>query len=394
MPDQLDGTGLQVKNLSELISELTSDLQSIYGPDINVDSNSPDGQQINIYCQKGVDTREVLQKVYNSFNPDLAEGRVLDQRVAINNIKRKQGSFTFQDIEITIDRALNLVGLDGDANELEPDIENLYTVKDDEGNEFYLLASQSEAGAGTYTYTFRAKELGAVETLPNTITTPVTIIAGVTNINNPSAASSVGINEETDIEVRIRRKSSTALNAIGPVDSLEAALNNLDLVTIAIVYENYTDSVDANGIPANTIWVIIEGGDPDDIGDIIYRKRTLGCGMKGTETSNILRPNGETFVALFDRPISQNLWIRFTVSLPGGFIDTDALKALIVQNVKWEIGKNAKAGVITSYVQSLDEDYIIENMEVSTDDVSYYEVVNPTSIQHKFINDITRIDIT
>lgn len=394
MPDQLDGTGLQVKNLSELISELTSDLQSIYGPDINVDSNSPDGQQINIYCQKGVDTREVLQKVYNSFNPDLAEGRVLDQRVAINNIKRKEGSFTFQDIEITIDRALNLVGLDGDANELEPDIENLYTVKDDEGNEFYLLASQSEAGAGTYTYTFRAKELGAVETLPNTITTPVTIIAGVTNINNPSAASSVGINEETDIEVRIRRKSSTALNAIGPVDSLEAALNNLDLVTIAIVYENYTDSVDANGIPANTIWVIIEGGDPDDIGDIIYRKRTLGCGMKGTETSNILRPNGETFVALFDRPISQNLWIRFTVSLPGGFIDTDALKALIVQNVKWEIGKNAKAGVITSYVQSLDEDYIIENMEVSTDDVSYYEVVNPTSIQHKFINDITRIDIT
>ena len=393
MPDNLDQNGLQIKSLSELVTELTNSLKSIYGNDINVDSNSPDGQQINIYCQASVDLREVLQKIYNSFDPDLAEGRVLDQRVAINNIKRKEGSFTFQPIEIVTDRALNLVGLDGDANELEPEIENLYTVKDDEGNEFYLLSSQTIASTGTYSFSFRAKELGKVEVIPNTITTPVTVIAGVTSVNNPAGASSIGIDEETDVELRIRRRSSTTLVAVGPVDSLLAALNNLDLVTVAIIYENDSDTTDVNGVPPHSIWCIIEGGDPDDIGEAIYSKRTMGVGMKGTETVNVLRPDGTNFVAKYDRPISQSLWIRFSISLPGGFIDEEGLKNLIVQNVTWEIGKDAKSSSITAYIQGLNADYVIENMQISDDDIVYSEVVSPSSVQHRFVNDVTRIDI-
>lgn len=393
MPDTLDTNGLTIKTNSELVTELTNKLKDTYGNDINVASNSPDGQQINIYCQASVDTREVLQKVYNSFDPDLAEGRTLDQRVALNNIKRNEGTFTFQDIEITTDKALNLVGLDGDANELNPEIPDLYIVKDDEGTEFYLLASQTIVGAGTNAFTFRAKELGKVETIPNTITTPVTIISGVTAINNPSGANSIGTNEETDIELKLRRKNSTTINAIGPADSLEASLNNLSLVTFAKVYENYGTTTDVNGIPAHTIWCIIEGGDPDDIGQIIYSKRTMGCGMKGSETVNILRPDGSYFVAKYDTPTSQNLWIKFSITLPGGFVDEATIKSLIVQYILWGVGASAKSSTITAYLQGLNSDYVIENMQVSDDDITYTELVAPTSIQHRFINDITRITI-
>ena len=178
MSDILDSNGLQTKTLSELRDELIANYKIIYGNDINTDQNSPDGQIITIEAQVGEDLREILQQVNAGFDPDQALGRVLDQRVAINGITRNEGTYTFQNIEITTDRALNLIGLDGQANELNPTVSGLYTVKDAAGTLFYLLSSQVIAGAGTYSYNFRAAEIGQVEVTPNTITTAETGIAG------------------------------------------------------------------------------------------------------------------------------------------------------------------------------------------------------------------------
>jgi len=188
MPDIFDKNGLQTKTLTELRDELIAKYKTIYGDDINVDQNSPDGQIINIEAQIGEDLREILQQVNAGFDPDQASGRTLDQRIAINGITRNEGTYTFQDIEVTTDRALNLVGLDAQANELNPIVSGLYTVKDDAGTLFYLLFSQVIAGATTTAFNFRAADIGQVEVTPNTITTAETVIAGVTNINNPSGA--------------------------------------------------------------------------------------------------------------------------------------------------------------------------------------------------------------
>ena len=134
--DTLNANGLTVKSLSDLVSELETGLKAIYGSDINVDSNSPDGQTINIVAQAGVDIRELIQQVYNSFDPDNAEGTVLDQRVVINNIERQGGSYTIVPIDVTCNAITTLDGLDADFN--EPDGEG-YTIQDDAGNEFILI---------------------------------------------------------------------------------------------------------------------------------------------------------------------------------------------------------------------------------------------------------------
>ena len=192
MVDLLDENGLQTNTLEEIREELVSDLQDIYGIDINVDPNTQDGQQINIYAQGGVDLREVLEQVNANFDPDQAFGRVLDQRVAYNGISRNGGTYTLAPVEITTDDAVNLIGLDAQSDELNPTVANLYTVKDDAGTEFFLLDSESIVGAGTQSLTFRAASIGKVEIQVNTITSPVTVIAGVTDINNPSGALSIG----------------------------------------------------------------------------------------------------------------------------------------------------------------------------------------------------------
>lgn len=394
MSDILDSNGLQTKTLSELRAELVAGYQTIYGNDINTDQNSPDGQIIDIEAQLGVDLREVLQQINAGFDPDQAIGRVLDQRVAINGITRNEGTYTFQNIEITVDRALNLIGLDSESNELNPNVPGLYTVKDDAGTLFYLLSSQSILAAGTYSYNFRAAEIGQVEVTPNTITTPETVIAGVTNVNNPSGANSIGQNEESDSSLKARRRISTAISSIGNLDGLEAALKNLEGVTTALVEENDTSVVDGNGTEPHTIWCIVEGGDSDEIGQVIYAKKTTGCGMRGDETVLIPRTNDRYYEAHFDRPGNEDLYIRMSLSLPGESFNPDDVKTAIVENVLWQIGEDAEASVITCYIKEYNSNFKITGMEVSKDGVTWDEIVSVNLIKNRFINDVNRITIT
>lgn len=395
MPDVLDADGLQTKTLTEIKEELTDDLKAIYGEDINVDQNSQDGQSIGIYAQGGVDLREVLEKINANFDPDQAEGVVLDQRVAINGIIRNGGTFTLQPVEITTDRALNLIGLDAQSAELIPTVADLYTVKDDAGTEYYLLDSYSFVGAGTQELTFRAANIGKVEVLLNTITTPVTVIAGVTGINNPSAATSLGVDEESDADLKARRRASIAIPANGFLDSIEAALANLDGVSVARVYENNTNVTDSDGIPPHSIWAIVEGGADADIGEVIYKKKSSGSGMKGSEIVDVPRPDGRTYETKFDRPGSEDLYIRFSLTLKdGGFIDNDNIKLQIVEGIFWEIGGDAGADDIIDFLKNINPNYRVTGMEVSDDGASWLEVVVISSPQNRFVNDVSRITIT
>lgn len=395
MPDVLNEDGLQVKTLEELRTELESDFITIYGPDINVDPNSQDGQQLNIYAQGGVDLREVLQQINANFDPDQALGRVLDQRVALNGINRNGGTYTLTPVEIITDAAVNLVGLDGQSGELNPTVPDLYTVKDDAGTEFFLLDSIAIVGAGTQDLTFRAAEIGEVEVQLNTITEPVTILAGITGINNPSGALSIGVNEESNADLKVRRRGSVAIPSTGYLDGIEASLANLDGVSVARVYENDTNATDSDGTEAHTIWAIVEGGDDTEIGGVIYKKKSSGSGMRGAEEVEIARPNNRVFTAKFDRPGSEDLYIRFSLELiGGGFIDTDSVKTQIVEGLFWEIGGEAGGDDVTDFLKNLNSQYRVTGMQLSDDDITYLEVIPISSPQNRFVNATSRITIT
>lgn len=394
MPDLLNEDGLQTKTLEELRAELVSDFQAIYGIDINVDPNSQDGQQINIYAQGGVDLREVLEQINANFDPDQAFGRVLDQRVAINGLERNGGTYTFTPVNITTDDALNLIGLDDQSDELNPTVANLYTIKDDAGTEFYLLDSVSIVGAGVQALTFRAAAIGKVEIQINTITNPVTVIAGVTDINNPSGALSIGEDEESDPNLKVRRRASVALPSEGYLDGIEAALNNLDGVSTALVNENDTNVTDSDGTLSHHIWAIVEGGDDTEIGTILYKKKSSGSGMRGAEVVPITRSNNRIYNAKFDRPGSEDLWIRFAIELiGGGVIDEDNLKEQIVEGIIWKISGDAGGDDVTDFLKGINDQYRVTGMQISDDDITYLEVVSVSSPQNRFVNDVSRITI-
>jgi len=384
MPNSFDGNGLQVKTQRELVQDLTQDFQDIYGEDINVESNSPDGQMINVFAQCVEDFYQLLSQVYASFDPDQAIGNVLDQRAAINGVQRKAGTYTYVPVEITSDRSVTLAGLD-DYSE-----EDAYTIADNEGNQFVLSAT-SPISTGVNTLQFRAKNIGQVEVLPNTITTPVTVILGVTNINNPSGATEIGENEETDAEFRERRKRSVSISSVGYTEGLQAAIENIPDVTKASVFQNRTSTTDTFGIPGHSVWVIVQGGTNQDIGEVMDAKMAPGIGMKGTQSIVIPQVDGSNETYYFDRPSQELLYVTLDViPLNGQVIDEDYLKGELAK-MNFNPYETVDSSAIICYTKSI-QDNIALTCQVSTDGVNWETVVTPSNLDKYFY--ITTASVT
>lgn len=391
MSDSFDENGLQTATAPELLESLTTAFKEIYGDDVLLDSSTPDGQWLNILVQKGVDVRGLLMQLYNSFNPNNAQGTVLDQRCAINNVFRKAGSFTTVNISITTDRSLTLEGVDNDYNNPEA---TGYTVQDNEGNRFVLVNTQT-LSAGTTSVLFRSETLGKVIVLPDTITTPVTVVLGVLSVNNPTAATAIGENEEPDEELRVRRRQSVAISSYGYLNGLQAALLQLDGVNDAKVYENYTSSTDENGTPPHCVWVVMDGGSSSDIADTIYSKKSVGCDMRGDIEYTITTPALTQFVAKWDEADVTPLYIKFSIQpeVSGVTFDTDAIEEYMDTNLSFKIGDAAETSTITTLAQeaidSVGGQGFAINVLISDDEENWVEYLAPVVATRYSVSDIT-----
>lgn len=337
MPNSIGPLGLETATQQELVTNFTTAMQAIYGTDIDLSSNTPDGQMMMIFLQAVLDLEDILVQIYNMFDPDNAIGVILDQRVAINGIQRQAGTFTVTNVTLVVSQALNLYGLD-------QEIQAPFTVSDNAGNQFVLQQTQNIPSPGTYVFAFQAVRPGMVLTVPNTITVPVTIVLGVTSINNPTTATTTGLSEESDAVLKVRRQKSVSLPSQGYLAGLLAALENINGVTSAFVYENNTGITDGDGTPGHTIWVIVAGtAAAADIAQAIYTKRNAGCGMRGEQAYVVTQVNGLPFIVKWDVVVLQTLFIAFTatsidgINPPNVSMIRDLLPAGFVPGVNQEV---------------------------------------------------------
>lgn len=382
MANALTSSGLVISTLQEIIDQIKNGtsqypgLFQIYGADINVEPNSPDGQLVNLLAQVAIDLEELAAQVNAGFDPDQAVGRVLDMRCAINGVTRRAGTYTLQPVTVTVNRAVTLPGLD--TNPTAP-----FTISDNAGNRFFLLNSYAFLAAGSTSLTFRAEKLGAVLTTPNTLTQVVTVTLGVSSVNNPLAATSIGTAEETDMALRIRRQNSVALPSRGYLDGLLGALQGIEGVTQAIVRENDTAAT-VDTIPSHSIWCIVAGGANADIASAIYRKRNAGCGMKGSTVVAVTQVDGTSFDVKFDRPTAENLYIQFDAVAVTGSLDEVYIRNQLLALLSYDIAQAADASAIIALCKQIAPNVSFSNEGVSDDGTTWVSLLDPTAINYQF----------
>lgn len=388
MPNSITASGVTIATQAELVTQYTGSFQSIYGASINLGPETPDGQLMMTFIQSVLDVEDLLLNMNAMFDPDQAIGVILDQRVAINGIQRQAGTYTITDVTIVTSQSVNLYGLDQTANPV-------FTVADAAGHQYYLQTSVLGTGTGSFVYVFQAATPGALIPAINSITVPVTIILGVSSINNPTAYSVLGINEETDAQLRVRRQKSVSLPSQGYLAGLLAALENISGVTYAAVYENNggttIGSGPLTGLPGHTIWVVTAGsGSPSAIAQAIYTKRNAGAGMYGSISYAITQVDSSIFDVYWDDVVEQTLYTKFTVTslngttppnIPGMLDNSTGLPATFVPGVFAQVNANE----LSTLVQDIDPNTLASNIGFSTSlGGSYVAVLSPSAAPDQF----------
>ena len=250
---ELTSEGYVRKRLSDYLAQLRAGYKAIFGDNIDVSNDSPDGQIIGIMAEIFGNTDQALEDVYNAFDPQASQDASLSKLVLINGITRKEA--TNSTVEVTL---VGLVGVTVPAGSI---------IKTSDTDEQFTLDAQVVLTGGSDTENATAVNTGAISALAGTLTVIATPIAGWTSVTNVSDAT-LGQDEETNEELRLRRTNSTATSAKSIVDGIFGSLSELDDVTGVAVLENDTSTdvdskvtltFDADFIADNTIDLDING---------------------------------------------------------------------------------------------------------------------------------------
>lgn len=321
---QLTAQGFTRTRLDERLTQLQDAMRAIFGPNINLDPDTMDGQTLGIFAESTSNLDQLAEDVYHSFNPQLATGVALSRLVQLNGIRRIEGTYS------TV--TLRCVGSQGTI------IPAGSLVKSTATNATFETVEEANIPAnGEIDIAARSAVKGALLAPAGTLTKIDSPIFGWQTVTNLLDAAP-GRNEETDEQLRLRRRASTSTPGQAIVDAMYGALTNIPEVRQAKVYENDQDVIDANGLPPHSIYCIVEGGADADILDTIWLKKTAGTTTHGTTAGQVTDSMGNPHTLNFSRPTDVNVWV--TVNLhtrPGWPTDgaqriTNALTAWAVAN--------------------------------------------------------------
>ena len=369
--------GIIIQTFEEAFEELAEGLRQIYGYDINLDQNSPDGQRVGILTKLSLDLQSYGVFLYNSFDPDLAEGLSLDKICKLAGIQRDPPKKSTWVIEIKVSSDTTL--------------SNNYTVRDNL-NQTWVISSEIELleANNPTAVLFESSNFGKIVGQAFSEIEQVTFNQEVFEIVAPSNAT-IGENEETDPQLRKRRTLSFSNPSLGTRAGLQARILNLNDVIDAIVYENTADTTDPIlNIPSHSLWVIVDGSTDQVLADLIIRNKSGGTGLKGSVV--VTSDTGDE--VRFDRPVDQPLYvivdaIRKQFDLP---LDIQLIKEQIASKI-YTIGENAIASELYGFGQKAGESFFLSVLAVSDDGLIYTNTRVEPNIGGRFVLDVDNITV-
>lgn len=172
---------------------------------------------------------------------------------------------------------------------------------------------------------FDCEEYGAIEPLLNSVTYINTNYDGWFSVSNESETY-VGHDYETASEVRQRYASAVFKNSVGMVESIKAALMELQDVTSVTIYENRTDET-VDGLKPHSFQAIVFGGDEEAIARTILSVAPLGIDTNGDICVRVEDTEGASQNICFSRPHEVPIYVKVIIKeyneevLPGDAID-------------------------------------------------------------------------
>jgi hypothetical protein len=324
---QFTPAGLVVPQEADILSGVLADYDQAFGGGMNKALETPQGQLASSESAIIAAKNAAIVEFVNQVNPDKASGFMQDAIARIYFLDRIAGAPTV--VQCT------LVGGQGTVIPVGAQ------AQDTSGNIYVCTELGVIGSGGTVSLPFANKDNGPIPCPANTLTQIYKAIPGWDTINNP-VEGVLGQNVETQQAFAYRRAQSVALNARGSLQSIYAAVFDVEDVLDVYVTENTTNSIINVGATAyplapHSLYVAAVGGAPQAVGTAIWTKKDVGCDYNGNTTVTVVDNVGyqqpyPTYTVKYEIPPA--LPIKFAVQLaadaglPANIIDL--VKAAII----------------------------------------------------------------
>lgn len=356
MPDYgITDAGFNRKRADTILEEINADMKSVFGENLNVEPESPDGQVNGILAESFANLWELAEYAYNAFNPSGATGATLANLVQLNSINKLEATFS----------TIADVTLGGTPGAVIPAGSLMSTS--DTASQFATDEEVTLNGVGVGVVNATAVLPGPIAANTATLINIDTPVSGWTLcFNNNSAVE--GTNQETDAELRARRERSVAIDAQSIADSISAAVGDVDGVIEHRLIENDTTETDTNGIPARSFQVIVVGGLDADIAQAIYSKKTIGIPSFGTTSVEVTDSQGYPKTIRFTRATEVEIFVEVDLTTNSNYpFDGD-------DQIKQAIVDYSNGDLVEGRDFSLGDDVIYSRMYTPINSVPGHEV--------------------
>ena len=300
MPNTLDATGLTIKTLDELVTEIQAYLRDNLAQTLNVEEESELGQIIGAFSAQLREALELFQAGFAAQDPAQGSGFGLDQTAALIGTVRDPAT-----------RSTDTLSLDLDVGSY-PAGTLIVSVSGSPDVRFENIAEATGLGGAT-SVAMQAQETGPVRANSGTLTVVAETVTGFNSVLSDPADAVIGAAEETDSELRLRRIQEIYRRGSSSVNAIRADLVVLDGVTAVTVIDNDTDAT-VDSRPPHSVEALVLGGDDQEIAEAIFNSKPSGIQAYGTTTESVPDSSGTYHTIRFTRPTPIAIQVRVDAS--------------------------------------------------------------------------------
>ncbi len=320
----LSDTGLEIKTLELIDSEIEEDIHGNVSSTLNLSSTSALGQYKGSTASQLRQVWEALQSLWASWDPRQATGAALDRLGALVGATRRPATYSV--VTMTLDL---------DAGVYSPGSLIVSKVGDSTAR-FSNVDTITAPGGSTAGHEFRAEDTGPVVAEAGLLTVIANPITGFNSATNPADAIA-GDPIESNAAFRRRRELELALKGSTTVDAIRADLlqvtdeAGVPLFDFVSVIENDQDNYDGDGRPPHSFETLVVGGSDAEVAAAILAAKPAGIQAYGLESEVVTDSQNNPHTIGFSRPTPVLIELEVNADvIAGQYVGDDAVKDALV----------------------------------------------------------------
>lgn len=293
----LTDAGFTAPSEQDILAGVLADMNAALGGGANTALSTPQGQIALSETAILGDFLGAMIAIFNGVDPASSSGRMQEAIGRIYFIERRPATAT----TVTVQASVNAPGQTIAAGTV--------VAQGTDGSLYVAPQAITLPQSATASIDLSCQTAGAITCPANSLTLYQAGL-GLASLTNP-APGATGADAESRTDFEARRQASVAANSIGQNASLMGALLELPGVTDAYVTDNPAQAPTVQQgvtIPAGAQYILVEGGNPQDIGQAILHKKPPGIPTVGTQivtvqdTNPVYAGNQPSYSFRYDRP--------------------------------------------------------------------------------------------